>query len=186
MSRSTFTVTALVLKRSSVGEKDRLVTLLSQEHGKFYVIAKGARSLSSSRLGLLEPGALIQAHCVERPSWPILTQVVAIDHNHTEFDSLIQIKALSQLLEILDQLFVEEKIESGVYQRVLTLRSLVISRPQARTAIQKQLLQLLAQLGFIDINQKLDSSISQFVSNLTNKKLVSFKYLTVNPRIGVK
>lgn len=186
MSGQTFTVTALVLKRSSVGEKDRIVTLLSPEKGKFLVIAKGARSLQSSRLGLLEPGALIKAHCVDRSSWPILTQVVAIDHLHAQLDSLIKIKALSQLLELLEQLFVEEKMPEVVYQKILDLRSLVVTHPQARITIQKHLLQLLAQLGFIDPDQKLDGNVSQFVSRLTNKKLVSFKYLTVSAAVGVK
>lgn len=48
-------VRGLVVSRRNIGEADRLVTLLTQEHGTLKVIAKGVRKIPSHRGGHLEP-----------------------------------------------------------------------------------------------------------------------------------
>lgn len=45
---------ALILKRRDFGEADRLLTVLTPEHGKVDVIAKGARKPTSSKTGHVE------------------------------------------------------------------------------------------------------------------------------------
>jgi len=41
-------------------EKDKLVTIFTQEKGKIPVLAKSVRSIKSKRLGILETGNLIK------------------------------------------------------------------------------------------------------------------------------
>lgn len=50
----TFRTSALILKRRDFGEADRLLTILTPEHGKIDVIAKGARKITSHKLGHVE------------------------------------------------------------------------------------------------------------------------------------
>ena len=50
----TFRTPALVLKRRNFDEADRLLTLLTPAHGKFDVIAKGARKPASKKTGQVE------------------------------------------------------------------------------------------------------------------------------------
>lgn len=50
----TFRTPALVLKRRPFGEADRLVTLLTPQHGKIDAIAKGARKPLSKKTGHVE------------------------------------------------------------------------------------------------------------------------------------
>jgi DNA repair protein RecO (recombination protein O) len=76
---NSFTTTAIVLKRVSVGETDRIVNLLTQDFGKISVVAKGVRKMSSSKRASLEPGNIIRAFCIQTKSLPILTQATLID-----------------------------------------------------------------------------------------------------------
>jgi DNA repair protein RecO (recombination protein O) len=49
-----FNTPALILKRRDFGEADRLLTVLTPNHGKLDVIAKGARKLTSRKMGHVE------------------------------------------------------------------------------------------------------------------------------------
>lgn len=50
-----FSTDALVLRSTDSGDYDRLLTLLTPEHGKIYVMAKGARSQKSRSASLTQP-----------------------------------------------------------------------------------------------------------------------------------
>ena len=55
MPRSrTFRTAAIILKRRAFGEADRLLTVITPRHGKFDVIAKGARKPASKKTGHVE------------------------------------------------------------------------------------------------------------------------------------
>jgi DNA repair protein RecO (recombination protein O) len=49
-----FRTPAIILKRRDFNESDRLLTILTPEHGKLDVIAKGARKLTNARMGHVE------------------------------------------------------------------------------------------------------------------------------------
>ena len=51
----TYSASAIVLKRIDLGEKDRILTLFSREHGKISAVAKGARRPGSKLGGTSEP-----------------------------------------------------------------------------------------------------------------------------------
>ena len=101
MKNKSFTQKCLVLRRTNVGETDRIVTLLSREQGKFSCVAKGVRKLSSSNRAYLEPGSLVSAHCIVTKSLPLLTQTTLIDDTSKMLHDLSSFRALSQVLETL-------------------------------------------------------------------------------------
>lgn len=49
-----FRTRAIILKRQDLGEADRLLTLLTPEHGKLNAVAKGARKPNTSKTGHVE------------------------------------------------------------------------------------------------------------------------------------
>ena len=51
----TYLASAIVLRRIDLGEKDRILTLFSREHGKLSAVAKGARRPGSRLAGTSEP-----------------------------------------------------------------------------------------------------------------------------------
>jgi DNA repair protein RecO (recombination protein O) len=69
---------AVVLRTQKLGEADRIITLLTREHGKVRAVAKGVRK-TRSRLGSrVEPFMLIDIQLYEGRSLDIVTQVETI------------------------------------------------------------------------------------------------------------
>ena len=69
---------AVVLRTQKLGEADRIVTLLTREHGRVRAVAKGVRR-TSSRLGArVEPFMLIDVQLYAGRSLDIITQVETV------------------------------------------------------------------------------------------------------------
>lgn len=70
---------AVVLRTHKLGEADRIVTLLTWEHGQVRAVAKGVRR-TTSRIGArLEPFSLVAAQLHEGRSLDLVTQVETIN-----------------------------------------------------------------------------------------------------------
>lgn len=179
MKARSFSCQAVVLKRSSVGETDRVVTLLSQEFGKIAVVAKGVRKLSSSKGAYLEPGNHITAYCIVTKSMPLLTQANLIADTAEVRTSLIKMRQLNQLLEIFDQLFVENELEPELFNLILSTRQSVLAITPSVKTIRAQLEQLIQILGFQDPQDTKFLTISEYITSLTDRKMHSFEFLTV-------
>src|SRR6202050_3640766 len=70
---------AVVLRQHKLGEADRIVTLLTRDHGLVRAVAKGVRRTRSKFGARLEPFAHIDAQLHPGRNLDIVTQVVAID-----------------------------------------------------------------------------------------------------------
>jgi len=171
-------IQAVVIGYKNFGETDRLVTLISQEFGRIQVLAKGVRKIGSSQIGSLEPGNLIRSLLVITKSLPILTQTRLESDTAQVRTQLKTVKHLLQFLEIINHIFVEEEIDQIQYQRILDIRKLILNhRPQ--TLVVEALADLVESLGFARPNLKL-KSLTQYIEELTDRKLKSFEYLTLN------
>lgn len=62
------TDTVIVLSRINYGEKDRIITLLGREHGKFRVLARSVRGPKSKLAGGVEPLSISQVTFVKGKS----------------------------------------------------------------------------------------------------------------------
>ncbi len=182
MKTKSFTHKCLVLRRTNVGETDRIVTLLSQEMGKFAVIAKGVRKITSSNRAYLEPGALITAHCIITKSLPILTQTTLVDDTSQMKQSLPSFRQLSQILEILDMLFVEEEVDPHVFIKAIKLRNQIVYNQSSASLVRRQLSELIAQLGFQDPSNSPHDTITEYLQSLIGKPLHSYDFLKVESR----
>lgn len=178
MKIRSFTCQAIVLKRTSFGETDRILTLLSQEYGKLSVVAKGVRKLSSSRSAIIEPGNLIKAYCISTKSLPLLTQTSLISDTAGARESLIQMKQLHQLLEIVDRLFVEIELDLETFQLILQTRDLILENNAPLRRIRENLEILISSLGFQTSTEAGFENLSDYVSSLSDKKVHSYDFLT--------
>lgn len=179
MKAKTYTISGIVLKRVSTGETDRIVTLLTQDQGKITCIAKGVRKLNSSRSAVLEPGNFIKAFLVSTKSLPIMTQAIIIEDCNGMANSLASIRALSQLLEILEKLFVEEQLDDQTYRLVLLLRKQVITNNASPQIMRRLFGQLITLLGYQHPDDSKYDTISDYISALSDKPVRSFEYLQV-------
>jgi len=177
-SRS-FTTNGIVLSRRDLGETDRLMSLLSEDRGKIAVIAKGVRKLQSTQRAFLEPGNYVRAFLIETKSLPYLTQTQIIDDCSQMSRSLASLRALSQILEIFDRMFVEEELEPSVFELVLKLRTQVVNNQVSPRHMRELLGELISQLGYQHPDFSKYSTIAEYVSALTDKPVRSFEFLMV-------
>ena len=176
----TTTVFGLIIKRQNMGETDRLVTILTQELGRITCLAKGARQLKSSKRASLEPGNLVRVFLIKRKAGaPLLTEAKLEDGIGQLANTLAQYRKLSEFLEIIDNLFVEQEIETEIFDKLLETRSIIINNQPKGAKIKQNFREIIIALGFEDPKQTKYTSIAEYVSALAEKKLKSFGYLKV-------
>ena len=69
---------AVVLRTQKLGEADRIVTMLTREHGRIRAVAKGVRRTKSKFGARLEPGSYIDVQLYVGKTFDIVTQVESI------------------------------------------------------------------------------------------------------------
>ena len=95
-----FNLNGLVLQRKDVGESDRLLTLLTEERGKFQIYAKGARKAGSRLAGSTEPFTLANFQVAEGRYRNFLRQAQIINNFsglRTDYDKLSTAISLAEL-----------------------------------------------------------------------------------------
>jgi DNA repair protein RecO len=176
MARSLIT-RGIVLKRSNLGETDRLVTLLSQDLGKVQCLAKGIRKLQSSNRANLEPGNQVKFFLIQTKSLPLLTQSQLLQDAQQLRQSLTGIRQLSEILEIFDRLFVEDFIEEESFQLAENIYHELLNPAKRNLRIKNQLDLLLQNLGYQKLEESGFNTISDYVAALSEKKLHSYAFL---------
>lgn len=71
---------AVVLRTQKLGEADRIITMLTREHGRVRGVAKGVRRTKSKFGARLEPGSHIDIQLFVGKSFDTVTQVEAIEN----------------------------------------------------------------------------------------------------------
>ena len=74
MAQPTYSLRALVLRRTKLGESDLILTLLSEDGSQKRAVAKGARRPKSSFAARTEPFCVIDALCATGRSLDILKE----------------------------------------------------------------------------------------------------------------
>ncbi len=183
MSNRTTSTDAIVLKRTSVGESDRIVTLLTPEFGKVTCVAKGVRKLTSSQRAYLEPGNLVTIFLVETSSMPILTQTkLKTDFSLAKRD-LQRLKQLTQVLEIVDRLFPEGSEEVELFQSIILILQHLNQEKVQFLKIQEELCQVLVQMGYQHLSDTPYKSVIEYVATVADRPLRSYDYMTVKSKI---
>lgn len=169
---------AIILKRSNIGETDRILTLLTKEKGKITVIAKGCRKMSSTKRGYLELGNHIDAFLIPTKSMHLLTQARLVEDFVQIKQTLKGIKKLFQVLEIIDTLLIEEE-NPDQFDEVREMIYFLNKHPENFTPVQKRLETLIASLGFQHREDTTYQSVLEYVSAVAERPMHSYDYLTV-------
>ncbi len=180
MSKHSFSSSGIVLKRSNTGETDRIVVLLTQEFGKMTCVAKGVRTLHSSKRAFLEPGNYIKGFFIATKSLPLLTQATLIESCDQLERTLPKLRQLTQVLEIFEKLFVEQELDEHIFSRILRLRSRITTNAATVTFITTELRKIITELGYQDPNDSKYANITEYMTALSDKPMRSFEYLTLS------
>lgn len=116
----------IVLRTHKLGEADRIVSVLTRNHGKVRAVAKGVRKTKSRFGARLEPPTHLQLQFYEgRGELQIVDQAETIDHFRAIRDDLDRLTRAVSMLEAADQLGLEGEANPSLYQMLLgALRSL--------------------------------------------------------------
>ena len=111
---------ALVLGSVDYGEADRLVTLLTQEHGKLTAFAAGARKSRRRFAGALEPFTWLKVQLVERRGTTFRLDAADIQEPHGHIrDDLHRISRALYATELVKELTREREQEPALLSLIL-------------------------------------------------------------------
>jgi DNA repair protein RecO (recombination protein O) len=115
----------VVLRTHKLGEADRIVTLLTRDHGKVRAVAKGVRKTKSRFGGRLEPTSHVRLLLYEGRELDIVSQAESIDHFRPLRDDLDRLGQAVSMLEAADQLALEREPSPRLYEMLVgALRTL--------------------------------------------------------------
>jgi DNA repair protein RecO (recombination protein O) len=145
------TTPAIVLRARDYAESDRIVTLLTRDHGKLAGIAKGAKASRHRFERKLEPFSHVMLHFRRRPHGQLvfITRAEAAELAQYPIDEdLGRIALGSYMLELSDALTAPEGEAAQAY-RILTDALAALSPGSADTALRQAFeLQILGWAGF--------------------------------------
>jgi DNA repair protein RecO (recombination protein O) len=134
----------VVLRTIKLGEADRIVTLMTQVHGKVRGVAKGVRRTASRFGARLEPTSHVALQCYRGRELDVITQVETIDANRSLREHYGCLTHAVAMLEAVDQVTVEREPNTALYRMLVrALRTLAASpSPIVSTAFFWKLLAL--------------------------------------------
>ncbi|MET0727516.1 MAG: DNA repair protein RecO [Acidimicrobiales bacterium] len=116
----------IVLRTHKLGEADRIICILTRNHGKVRAVAKGVRKTKSRFGARMEPPTHLQLQLYEgRGELQIVDQAETIDHFGAIRTDLDRLTRAVSMLEAADQLGLEGEPNPALYQMLLgALRAL--------------------------------------------------------------
>jgi len=154
----TYSDEAVVLRTHKLGEADRIVTMLTRQHGKVRAVAKGVRRTSSRFGARLEPFSHVDLQLVEGRSLDIVSQAVTRHLFGQPFLSdYAAYTAAEAMVETADQLVAQEKVPALPHYLLLlgALRTLGVGTPDGRRpaamVLDAYLLRALATAGYAPV-----------------------------------
>ncbi|MDP8954893.1 MAG: DNA repair protein RecO [Actinomycetota bacterium] len=137
----------IVLRTIKLGEADRIVTLVTEGHGKLRAVAKGVRRTKSRFGARVEPLSHVALLCYEGRSLDTITQAEALEHFRPVREDLGRLSRGLCLLEVVDSVVQEGDEDPRLYQMLLgALRALAAG--EAPLLVPAFFWKLLAQQGF--------------------------------------
>ncbi len=119
---------AVVLRTHKLGEVDRIVTLLTRQHGQIRAVAKGIRKTTSRFGGRLEPFTIVDLQLYEGKNLDTVTQVEQLASYATKIiEDYQRYTIASAIVEAAERLTREVSSEKHYLLVVGALRSLAQS-----------------------------------------------------------
>jgi DNA repair protein RecO (recombination protein O) len=139
----------VVLRTYRLGEADRIVVLVTADHGKVRAVAKGIRKTTSRWGGRLEPLSHVAILFWQgRSDLAVVTQAEVVDHFPRLRDDLERVACGLSMLEVVDQVALEGHPDPGLYRMVVgALRALADERNDPAMVAPAFFLKVLAHEG---------------------------------------
>jgi DNA repair protein RecO (recombination protein O) len=115
----------VVLRTLRLGEADRIITMMTKDHGKVRAVAKGVRRTLSKFGGRLEPTSHLTMLCWQGRELDIVNQVEVLDSFRAVREDLSRVSKAYTLLEVTDQVSQQGHPNPRLYDKLVgALRAL--------------------------------------------------------------
>lgn len=170
-------IEGIVLKRRNMGEADRILTVLSKEHGKITVKAPGVRRIPSRRSSHIELLNLSQLTLYKSSKniMPILTEAQTLEDFSEVKSNLQKIGYAYYICELVNSLCAENQENKVVFFHLKSALSALSEAIDGKDILRNFERSLLSELGFWSEARLLESQDSQDVfERLLERKLKTF------------
>lgn len=117
----------IVLRTHKLGESDRIVTFVTERHGRIRAVAKGVRKTRSKFGARLEPTSHVALQLYEGRELDIVTQAESVDGFRAVREDLGRLGAAMTMLETVDQMSLDREPNPDLYRMLLgALRTLAV------------------------------------------------------------
>lgn len=164
---------AIVIRRSELGEADRLLTLYTPHRGKLRVIAKGVRKPTSHLGGHVEPFARTMMLLAKGQSLDVVTQSETIAANRHLRESLEGVSHAYYMAELLDRLTPDNAENFPAYRLLADALALLDGGADPTTLVRWYELQMLDIMGYrpelqqcVECRSPLEPVVNAFVPAL--------------------
>lgn len=121
--------TGVVLRTYKLGEADRIIVLMTAEHGKVRAVAKGVRKTKSRFGGRLEPLCHLSLLMHEGRNLDVVSQVDTIDSPAPLLSDLDRLTQGLALVEAVDQLAMDREPAPEMYRMLVGALRTLEKRP---------------------------------------------------------
>jgi DNA repair protein RecO (recombination protein O) len=119
----------VVLRTIKLGEADRIVSLMTQAHGKVRAVAKGVRKTKSKFGARLEPTSHIALQCYRGRELDVVTQVETVDAFRVLRERYVLLTHAVTMLEAVDQVAQEHEPNPALYRMLVGALRTLAQRP---------------------------------------------------------
>lgn len=144
----TFRTDALVLRRQDFGEADRLLTVLTPQHGKLRAIAKGARKPTARKTGHVELFALVDMLIARGRELHIVQQAETKEPFLPLREDLVRVTYAHHFVELIDRFTAEQDSGPAEFELLGNALGWLCSDVDPRLAARTFELRLLTLAGF--------------------------------------
>lgn len=106
----------VVLRTIKLGEADRIVSFMTQGHGKVRAVAKGVRKTASRFGARLEPTSHVALQCYRGRELDVVTQVETIEAHRGLRENYVLFTHAVSMLEAVDQVAQEHEAAPALYR----------------------------------------------------------------------
>ena len=171
----TFKTEGIILRRRNFKDADRILTILTKDHGKLVIRASGIRRIPSRRSAHVE----LLNHCLvtlyQGHAFPILTEAQTLDSFSLIKEDLDKIGHAYHLCELVDGLCAENQENRQVFNLVYATLTQLSESLNAKELLHTFQTELLSMLGFWNKQEFLakEMDMDRFVETIMERKLKS-------------
>lgn len=146
---ASFTTPGIIVRKTNVGEADRIFTILTQERGKIRALAKSVRKARAKLSPWLDMFAVNDLELTEGKNFYIITGVSTFGEKRLTIDNLSRIGTMYYLCELVDRLIEEGQAMPGLFELMFeTMRELKNTEISDLIVKSSFEIKLLTTLGF--------------------------------------